>query len=84
MSLSVKTVAVLMGLGMASSAMAAERTSAVRTQKAVGPIIIVDRAVRTDKAVGPLGALVMRAKDATSRADHPSGDSAVLDLNQGF
>jgi hypothetical protein len=55
-----KAFAVLIGVGLASSAGAAERTeasvgpfrsSAVQTQKAVGPSVF--SAVQTQKAVGP-------------------------------
>ena len=74
MSPRIKAFAVLIGVGMASSAGAAERTetsvgpsrsSAVQTQKAVGPKIEVNPAVRTQKAVGPLD--VLRGADAEGR-----------------
>ena len=60
MSPRIKAFAVLIGVGMASSAGAAERTeaavgpfrsSAVQTQKAVGPRVYA--AVQTQKTVGP-------------------------------
>jgi hypothetical protein len=80
MSPRIKAFAVLIGVGMASSAGAAERTeasvgpfrsSAVQTQKAVGPRVYA--AVQTQKAVGPR----IYAAVKTQKTVGPSVFSAV-------
>ena len=87
MSPRIKAFAALIGVGLASSAGAAERTeasvgpfrsSAVQTQKAVGPSAF--SAVRTQKTVGATGDV-----QPQGAAEHKTtGQPAQLDLNAGF
>ena len=87
MSPRIKAFAVLIGVGMASSAGAVERTeasvgpsafSAVQTQKTVGPRIYA--AVRTQKTVGAAGDV--QSQGAAERKT--TGQPVQLDLNAGF
>ena len=100
MSPRIKAFAVLIGIGMASSAGATERTevsvgpfrsSAVRTEKAVGPRVY--SAVRTEKTVGPSVFSAVRTEKTVGASDvqpqgaaerKTTGQPALLDLNAGF
>ncbi len=88
MSLRSKAFAVLMGLGVASSAWGAERTDsavgpayrgAVQSQKTVGPRIYA--AVQTQKTVAPDA---RSTSDGSAQAPQKAEDKAQLDLNAGF
>ena len=91
MSLRSKAFAVLIGLGVASSAWGAERTDnavgpamrgAVQTQKTVGPRIYA--AVQTQKTVAPDTRSTERTSDGSAQAPQKAEDKARLDLNAGF
>ena len=83
--------AVLMCLGVASSAWAAERTGsavgpihgyAVKTEKVVGPLS--DYAVKTEKAVGPLRASAVQTDKTVGKDKKSAAQRPLLDLNAGF
>jgi hypothetical protein len=83
--------AVLVCVGVASSAWAAEPTgtavgpyrgTAVRTEKAVGPFR--SSAVKTEKAVGPLRGSAVHTDKTVGHDAKSAAQSPVLDLNAGF
>ncbi len=83
--------AVLVCLGVASSAWAAERAEsavgplrsvAVKSDKVVGPIW--SRAVKSEKTVGPVWARAVHTQKTVGHDEKPAEQKAVLDLNAGF
>lgn len=77
MSLRSKAFAVLIGLGVASSAWGAERTDS-----AVGPAM--RGAVQTQKTVGPRIYAAVQTQKTVAPDTRSTSDKARLDLNAGF